>query len=168
MKKLFAFLLTVIVAMCLISCNSDDGENRDNGNTQSSAPTQDVTSDSVHTGIEVTGNSYTADIESINLAWGEDDNPTDIEITNFKQMIKQIYKDSKIIFTSEDSFQLTGTVSDSIHGILAQDCTRDGNEFFTEIPKKGNADIVVSEDKLCLWFDFYQGWIVSIDYKLEK
>ncbi len=165
MKKFLILILCLLISFTAVSCG--DEETPSSQSTTSSS-TQDTggNEDNV-TVYEVSGKSYLADVSTVNIAWDEDREVTQIQKDTFMALIKTEFKSSTISFSSENSVELIGTNNKS-HDFTAQDCDRIDNELFAEIDKKGKIDILIYEDKISFICDFFSGWYFSIDYKLVK
>lgn len=120
--------------------------------------------------ISVTGKKYKVDLSSINIAWEEGKEPSSIKQMDFISSIKQWYKDSIIEFTNENTFSLSNT-NNGLYDIYAENCERVDNELVKELRLRGKVDVMIYEDKVTLFCDFFvKGWgmYLSIDYILEK
>ena len=157
MLLLFALLIYCGDRMLRNPSNRDD--NTPNSTESSQKPPATI--------YKVSGKEYVADISTINIAWDEGEEPTDIQKTNFINMIKKGFGSSVITFENENSFTMTGT-DNANHDFVATECERVENELYKEI-SKGNVDVVISEGKISFLCDFFikQGFYISIDYKLK-
>ncbi len=150
MKRIIALSLCLIIAFTCVACGEDEGE-----------PV---------TPIEVTGKTYLADMESINVAWDDGKTPNEIKQNDFIASVKKWYKDSKITFTNENSFTLSGT-NNGNYDLSVTDCDRIDNELYKELRMQGKVDVIIYEDRVSFLCDFFvKGWgmLLSIDYKLVK
>lgn len=165
-KRIVVIAVIVLLLAVLIYCgdrmlrNPSDRQEGTGNSTQSSQKPQ-------VTIYNVTGKEYVADITSLNIAWDEGEEPTEIQKVNFMNMIKKGFASSVITFQDENSFTMTGT-DNSNHDFVAEGCERQENELFKKI-SKGNVDVVISEGKVSFLCDFFikQGFYISIDYKLK-
>ena len=150
MKKILALILCILFVLPLVSCGEEETE------------TVEI--------INVTGNTYKVDLATINIAWDEGKEPTKYEKETFIASIKSWFGNSKIIFSSENSFSLSGT-NNQTHDFYAESCERVDNELFKELKMRGNVDVLILDGKVSFLCDFFvKGWgmYVSIDYMLEK
>ena len=142
--------------------------NNNNGTSDSSTQSSKNPGESIKV-IEVSGKEFVADMSTLNVAWDEGNEPTDIQKNNFMNMIKTWFGSSVISFQGETSLTMTGT-NNGNNDFVAENCERIDNELFKEI-SKGNIDIIVYEDKVSFLCDFFvKGWgmYVSIDYKIVQ
>lgn len=152
MKRIIALALCLIMALLMVSCSEEEEEKEP----------QEI--------YKVTGNTYKADVTTINVGKDEGENINTNAQRDFIANIKSWFGESKITFTSENSFSLTGT-NNGMHDFVAEDCQRDDNELFKEIKLRGNVDVLVGKDKVSMYCDFFYkgwGWYISIDYTLVK
>ena len=167
-KKIICLLLCLIIALTLVSCNDEEKPEGDKPTTNSSQPNKENSTDNKVI-YKVSGKEYKVDMSTINVAWDEDNAPTQINKDYFISLMKTEFGSSKITFTSENSFTLTGTNNQN-HDFEAMDCERIDNELFKEIATKGNVDVLIYEDKVSFLCDFFvKGWgmYISIDYVSE-
>ena len=163
MKRIIAVFLCLIMLVCLISCGNDE--------TETSVPKSENTTESSTTeadAISVSGKRFNVKIDTINVAYDKEKyEHTQYEIDTFKALRKLEFKNSYIVFNGENSFELRGT-NNQIHDLSAEDCERIENELFKET-SKGNVDILIlNEKEISFLFDFFEGWLVSIDYELAE
>lgn len=149
--------------LAIVSCGEEEAPPSQSSTPSSTQDTEEK-EDNV-TVYEVSGKSYLADISTINIAWDEDKEFTQIQKDTFMALIKTEFKNSVISFASENSVEMRDTNGKS-HDFSAENCDRIDNELFAEIPKKGKIDILIYEDKISFMCDFFKGWYFSIDYKL--
>ncbi|MBO4983247.1 MAG: hypothetical protein J6D23_04245 [Clostridia bacterium] len=167
MKRIICLIFCLIAAFSLVACNNDE-EPKDTKPTTSSSQQANNEEDKKVI-YKVSGKEYKVDMSTINVAWDEDNAPTQINKDNFISLMKNEFGSSKITFTSENSFTLTGTNNQN-HDFEATDCERIDNELFKEIATKGNVDVLIYEDKVSFLCDFFvKGWgmYISIDYVSE-
>ena len=162
MKKIIAVLLCLIMLISLISCGNDHTENSQESNESTTESTDKANI------ISVAGKKYKVKIDTINVAYDKEKyEHTQYEIDTFRTMRKLEFKDSYITFNGENSFELKGT-NNQIHDLSAENCERIENELFKKT-EKGNVDILIlSEKEISFLFDFFEGWLVSIDYELDE
>ena len=162
MKRIIAILLCLIMLIVLISCGDDTVESESTKDSTTESSTNQTET------ISVTGKRYNVNIETVNIAYDQEQyEHTQYEIDTFKTLRKIEFKDSYIVFTDDNSFQLIGT-NNQINDITVTDCERIDNELFKET-KNGNVDIlIINEKEISFLFDFYEGWLVSIDYELAE
>ena len=149
MKKTLAVLMCIISIFCCVACGEESEQ---------------------ATPIEVTGKTYLADMESINVAWDDGKTPNEIKQNDFIASVKKWYKDSKITFTNESSFVLSGT-NNGNYDLSVTDCDRIDNELYKELRMQGKVDVIIYEDRVSFLCDFFvKGWgmYLSIDYVLVK
>ena len=142
--------------------------NNNNGTSDSSTQSSKNPGEPIKV-IEVSGKEFVADMSTLNVAWDEGNEPTDIQKNYFMNMIDVWFGSSVISFQGETSLTMTGTDNGN-HDFVAADCERIDNELFKEI-SKGNIDVIVYEDKVSFLCDFFvKGWgmYVSIDYKIVQ
>lgn len=150
MKKIIALALCIVLVGCFVSCGSDDSE-----------PVEI---------INVTGNKYKVDLETVNIAWDEGKEPTQYQKDTFIAAVKTWFANSQITFENENSFSLFGTNNET-HDFYAENCERVDNELYKELRMRGNVDVLILEDKVSFLCDFFlKGWgmYLSMDYVLVK
>ena len=163
-RIILILLLSVAMLFVLVSCG-DDGE--------TTGSTVTTGTEAPPTIIDVAGKVYKADITTVNVAWDEgDEEPSQYKQETFVALLKTIYANSVIEFTSETSFTLKGT-KDGLWDIVAEDCDRMYNELFQSITKFGNVDVVVEDGTVSFLSDCFvdkEGWgmYFSIDYTLQE
>ena len=162
-SKVMCLILCFATMFSFVACN--DREQKDNIPPTSSSQQANVEDDEKII-YKVSGKEYKVDMSTINVAWDENKAPTQIMKDTFIALMKTEFGSSKIIFSSENSFTLTGTNNQN-HDFEAMDCERIDNELFKEIATKGNVDVLIYEDKVSFLCDFFvKGWgmYISIDY----
>lgn len=167
MKRVLCLILCLITIFSFIACNNEE-EPKDTKPTTSSSQQANNEEDKKVI-YKVSGKEYKVDMSTINVAWDEDNAPTQINKDYFISLMKTEFGSSKIIFSSENSFTLTDTNNQN-HDFEATDCERIDNELFKEIATKGNVDVLIYEDKVSFLCDFFvKGWgmYISIDYVSE-
>ena len=148
------------------SCNDEREAENNNTSVSSTQPSSDKETENKVI-YEVSGKTYTVDMSTINVAWDEDNEPTQIKKDTFIALMKTELGKSTIVFTGENSFIMSGTNNQN-HDFTADSCERIDNELFKEIEGKGNVDVLIYEDKISFLCDFFvKGWgmYISIDYK---
>ena len=165
MKKILAIILCLITLFSFVACGCSNQaaqqEQNQQGQNQQQIPVQI---------INVAGNTYKVDLTTLNIAWEEDKEPSEVKKNDFMSSIKEWYKDSQITFDSEYSFVLSGT-NNALYDLDADDCLREDNELYKEFRLRGNVDIMVYDDRVVFLCDFFlKGWgmYLSIDYLLVK
>ena len=151
MKRIIALILCLVTIMSFVACSCDDEE------------------EAVEA-IEVTGNVYTVDLETINVAWDDGKEPSQYQKETFIAAVKTWYSGSQITFSDENSFSLSGTNS-STYDFYAEGCDRVDNELYKELRMRGSVDVVIYENKVSFLCDFFlKGWgmYLSIDYNIAK
>lgn len=151
MKRIIALALCLITVFSFVSCGC-------------------VKEEEVVEAIKVTGNIYKVDLETVNIAWEDGNEPTQYEKDTFLSSVKAWYEGSEITFSDESSFSLSGT-NNGTYDFYAESCERIDNELYKELRLRGNVDVVIYEDKVSFLCDFFlKGWgmYLSIDYKLSK
>ena len=166
MKRFLALFLMFILALSCISCNDEKKPSSSSNGASTESSTKDENQDETPKGHKIAGNSYVADIDTLNVGKEAGANSSMPQNT-FIAFIKSEFKNSKIEFPDENAVSLTGT-NNKNHDFSVQDCTRLENELFAEIKGKGNIDILIYEDKVSFMCDFFKGWQISIDYKIVK
>lgn len=167
LKRIICLILSLVIALFLVACGKENEENENKAPVSSS--TQGGKEEDKKVIYNVSGKEYKADMSTINVAWDEDNAPTQIMKDTFIALMKTEFGGSKITFTSENSFTLTDTNNQN-HDLEATDCERIDNELFKEIAAKGNVDLLIYEDKVSFLCDFFvKGWgmYISIDYVSE-
>lgn len=165
MKRFLALFLCIIMSLAMVSCGDEETEP-----SQSTTPSsnQDTTEkEDSGTVYEVSGKSYLADITTVNIAWDEDREVTQIQKDTFIALVKTEFKNSVVAFPSENGVVLSGTNNKS-HDFSVQNCDRIDNELCAEVEKKGKIDILIYEDKISFMCDFFSGWYFAVDYMLIK
>lgn len=167
-RKIILVLLLLITVIILCASCGDDGDGTTPTTITATTPsTQPIVPEVIY---EVTGKSYKADMTTVNIAWDEDNEPTQYQKDTFEAFLKANFGESLIAFSSESSFTLSGTYH-SLYDIVANDCDRVDNELFKRIEKQGNVDVVIEDGKISFLSDcFVNGWKMyfSIDYLLVK
>ncbi len=150
MKRIIALALCVIFVLSFVACGCEDEE-----------PVKI---------IKVTGKTYEVDLKTINIAWDDGKEPSQYQKETFMAAVKTWFAGSKITFTDENSFSLSGT-NNGTHDFFAENCERIDNELVKELRMRGKVDILILENKVSFLCDFFvKGWgmYLSIDYNLSK
>ena len=162
MKRIIALALCAVIGLALASCG-------DEGTTVTTTTTSSITVPDVI--YKIAGNTYKADISSINVAWDEGgEEPSKYQQETFIAFLKANLGDSVITFSKENSFTLSET-NGSMYDLVADDCDRIYNELYKTVSKRGNVDVVIEENKISFLCDFFiSGWgmYFSMEYKLVK
>ena len=157
-----------ISAAAISRCSEDKGDTSQTTATTPKPtikPTPDPSGGDVE--YEVGGKEYIADLATLQYALDEDNEASDFQKETFINTVKIYFKDSKITFTGENSFTMSGT-NNGNNDFVAENCERKDNELFKAIEGKGNVDLLIYEDKVSFMCDFFDGYQILIDYKLVK
>ena len=162
-------LLLGIIGITAAAISRCSEENADTTTTTTPKPTITPSPDPNGGNVkyEVNGNEYVADLSTFQYALDEDNEASDIQKEIFENIVKTSFKNSKITFTGENSFILSGTDNGN-NDFVAEDCERQDNELFKEIEGKGNVDVLIYEDKVSFMCDFFNGYQILIEYNLVK
>ncbi len=161
-------LIFCLITVCSFSACKDKGEQEGQTPPVSSSQPSDKEEDKKVV-YKVSGKEYKADMSTINVAWDEDNEPTQIMKDTFIALMRTELGNSKITFSDESSFTFSGT-NNKNHDFEAISCERIENELFDEIEGKGNVDVLIYKDKVSFLCDFFvKGWgmYISIDYVSE-
>ena len=150
MKKFLLIMLIISALICIFSCGDDDLQEA--GGSSSGTQTQESQEPEII--YEVGGKAYLADVNTVNIGWLDDEEITEYQKNSFKSYVKVNFGASKIEFTGENSFELTET-NDGLYDVSAPDCLREENVLTKEIDKKGTINIVVDENAIVMYCDFF-------------